>query len=116
MVWQETRYADAILAGPEIVPPVGVARLSCYPNPCNPRTTVQLDLPLRGAREAEVALFDLCGRRVALLHRGPLAGAGPHAFSWDGRDDGGRGVASGVYLARAVADGRLLTGKVVLVR
>jgi flagellar hook assembly protein FlgD len=77
---------------------------------------VQLDLPLAGARDVEVALYDLRGRRVALLHRGPLDGAGPHGFSWDGRDDEGRGVASGVYLARAVADGRMLTGKVALVR
>ncbi|MCK5365144.1 MAG: hypothetical protein KAR22_19330, partial [Gammaproteobacteria bacterium] len=114
--WRETHYGDAITAAPEVVPPLGVARLACYPNPCNPRTTVRLDLPVSGARECEVALFDLRGRRVALLHRGPLVGAGPHGFSWDGRDDGGRGVASGIYLARAVADGRMLTGKVVLVR
>jgi hypothetical protein len=116
VVWRETRYGDVTTGSPEVVPPAGVARLRCFPNPCNPRTTVQLDLPLHGARRCEVALFDLRGRRVALLHDGPLTGAGPHGFSWDGRDDQGRGVASGVYLARAVADGRPLTGKVVLVR
>jgi len=116
VVWRETSYGDVTTGAPEMVPTVKSARLACYPNPCNPRTTVQLDLPVAGARECFVALFDLRGRRVALLHEGPLSGVGPHGFTWDGRDDGGRELASGVYLARAVADGRTATGKVVLVR
>jgi hypothetical protein len=116
VAWRETAYGDVTTQAPETVPAAGRSRLVCYPNPCNPRTTVQLDLPLGGAGRCELALYDLRGRRVATLHRGPLAGAGPHAFSWDGTDDGGRALASGVYLARAVADGRLVQGKVVLVR
>ncbi|HOX26938.1 MAG TPA: CapA family protein [Candidatus Krumholzibacteria bacterium] len=116
VIWRETRYADAATHAPAVVPPVEAARLVCYPNPCNPRTTVQLELPGQGARDCEVALYDLRGRRVAILYRGPLAGPGPHGFTWDGRDDAGRALASGVYVARGAADGRVATAKVVLVR
>jgi len=116
VVWREIRYADAATAAPAVVPAARPARLVCYPNPCNPRTTVRLDLPARGARDCEVALFDLRGRRVALLYRGALAGVGPPGFTWDGCDDAGRALASGIYLVRANADGRTVTGKVVLVR
>jgi len=116
LAWRETRYGDAITGAPHDVPTAAAASLQCYPNPCNPRTTVSLDLPVRGAATCRVELFDVRGRRVSLLHDGPLTGAGPHAFSWDGRDDDGRALSSGVYLARAVADGVRTSGKVVLVR
>ena len=76
----------------------------------------QLDLPLGGARSAEVALYDLRGRRVALLHRGPLDGAGPHAFSWDGRDDAGADLPSGVYFAQLSESGRESAAKLLLAR
>lgn len=116
LAWREVRYGDIALASPQEIPAPTAATLRCYPNPCNPRTTVRLDLPARGAADCRVELFDVRGRRVALLHDGPLTGAGPHAFSWDGRDDRGRELSSGVYLARARADGRNVSGKVVLVR
>jgi flagellar hook assembly protein FlgD len=77
---------------------------------------VRLDLPTGGAAHCQVVLYDVRGRRVAQLHDGPLGSAGPHAFSWDGRDDAGRALPSGAYLARAVADGREVSGKVMLVR
>jgi poly-gamma-glutamate capsule biosynthesis protein CapA/YwtB (metallophosphatase superfamily) len=116
LVWRETRYGDAVTAAPDDLPPVTTASLRCFPNPCNPRTTVQLDLPTTGAVHCRLDLFDVRGRRVARLHDGPLAGPGPHAFSWDGRDDQGRHLPSGVYLARATADGSDANGKVVLIR
>jgi hypothetical protein len=76
-------------------------------------TTLRLTLP-RGAR-AEVALFDLAGRRVRTLSDGALA-AGAHALVWDGRDAGGRTVAPGVYFARARAGAETAIRRLVVVQ
>ncbi|MBD3222990.1 hypothetical protein GF314_17310 [bacterium] len=116
LAWRETRYGDAVTGARDRAIAPHAASLSCYPNPANPRTTIRLDLPAAGAARVRVDLYDVRGRRVARLHDGPLRGAGPHALSWDGRDDRGRALASGVYLARAVVDGEAMSGKVVLVR
>jgi flagellar hook assembly protein FlgD len=42
--------------------------------------------------------------------------AGRHAATWDGRDEQGRSVSSGVYLYRLHAGGKILTGKMTLAR
>ncbi|MBE0566573.1 MAG: T9SS type A sorting domain-containing protein [Krumholzibacteria bacterium] len=83
------------------------------PNPFNPSTTVRFELARAG--RAELAVFDLAGRRVATLVDAEL-GAGEHAARWDGRDTRGRGVASGVYLCRLVAGEAVATRRMVLLR
>ncbi|MBK9471437.1 MAG: CapA family protein [bacterium] len=82
--------------------------LACHPNPFNPRTTIELALagPAGGAVPVEVAVHDLAGRRVRILYAGPLESGRLHGLSWDGADDRGRPLASGVYFCRATADGR----------
>src|SRR5690606_4658367 len=67
-----------------------------YPNPFTGEATVPFELP-EDAR-VEVAVYDLLGRRVAELADGPFA-AGRHVAVLDGR-----GLASGVYLVRAVME------------
>ncbi len=70
------------------------------PNPFNPATEITFDLP----REAQVrlAVFDIAGRRVATLVDGTRP-AGTGSVRWNGRDDGGRALPSGIYFARMVA-------------
>ncbi len=65
------------------------------PNPFNPRTTVSFELDRDGS--IELAVFDVNGHRVRTLTSGYLT-AGEHEAIWDGRDDGGRLMSSGVYL------------------
>jgi len=72
------------------------------PNPFNPRTTLRFEL-IAGAT-VELAVFDVSGRRIATLASGHRA-AGRHEAVWQGRDDDGRPVPSGVYLARLRVDG-----------
>jgi hypothetical protein len=83
------------------------------PNPFNPRTQVELVLPADG--RAEVVVFDLAGRRVRTLMNGDIK-AGRHPFVWDGLDQRGNAVASGIYLIRAEARGETATRRAVLVR
>lgn len=87
--------------------------LSAWPNPFNPRTTVVLDLPAAAAVVLDIHALD--GTRVRRLLQADLA-AGRHDIAWDGRDEGGRAVAAGHYVARLRADGRSLSRRLALVR
>ncbi len=75
---------------------------SVHPNPFNPRTTVEFFLSRPGHTRLEI--YDLRGRRVRRLLDAALV-AGDHAEVWDGRDDEGGTVPSGVYFIRLEADG-----------
>jgi flagellar hook assembly protein FlgD len=57
----------------------------------------------------------VAGRLVRTLAAGRLP-AGPHAVRWDGRDDRGRGAASGTYVARLEVDGVPLARSMTLLR
>jgi len=75
--------------------PAAFALYANVPNPFNPSTTIKYDLP----RQAEVKLeiFDMLGRRVRTLVNQHQT-AGRHAIAWDGRNEQGQVVASGVYI------------------
>lgn len=70
--------------------------LPCYPNPFNPSTRLSFDLPASG--QASLFIFDVRGRRVATILDGWLSD-GRHEADWDGRDDAGRSLTSGVYFS-----------------
>jgi hypothetical protein len=94
-------------------PPYEGFALSCHPNPCNPSTTISFSLP--SAQHANLAIYDAQGRMVKALAGGTLAG-GPHAIIWNGTNESGRRVASGVYFFRIVADKKSATKKILLLR
>ncbi len=84
-----------------------------YPNPFNSQTRLALSLPRPGMLSVEV--IDLLGRSVRRICLGE-AKAGYVDISWDGRDDRGADVASGVYYCRVVAETESASRKMVLVR
>ncbi len=68
-----------------------------HPNPFNPSTLIRFELAVAGP--ARLSVYDLRGRRLRVLSDGPME-AGDHAVEWDGRDETGRALPSGVYFAR----------------
>ena len=84
-----------------------------YPNPFNPRTNIQFDLPRTS--HVSLAVYDLAGRRVRTLVN-EVRPAAMHTVVWDGGDDAGRRVASGVYYYRLVSDEFTDTRKMLLVK
>ena len=84
-----------------------------FPNPFNPSTQIKFSLP--AAAPARLAIFDMLGREVRVLHDGSLD-AGVHQVTWDGRSSIGIPVPSGVYFCRLVQGGRQLSQKLLLVR
>lgn len=98
------------------VPTPVVVRTALHPNqpnPFNPRTTIRYDL--RRAGPVTLRVFDLQGRRVRTLRDGVEA-AGPHSVDWDGTDDAGRRVATGVFLYRLEAGEFVRVRKMVLIK
>ncbi len=84
------------------------------PNPFNPVTTLNFAVPASGG-DVEIAVYDVSGRRTALLASGHHD-AGRYTVVWDGCDDGGRRVASGIYFARMVAPDYVTTRKMILLK
>jgi hypothetical protein len=68
------------------------------PNPFSKSTTIRFAVPVEGQHVA-ISVFDVSGRRIRALVDG-AQGAGYHVASWDGRDEGGSAVTSGVYFYR----------------
>ena len=91
----------------------GSIRLDVDPNPFGSGTNVRFGLAEAGT--VTLAIYDTAGRRVALLTDGPV-GPGDFAACWDSRDDQGRLVAPGVYVARLAVGGAVRTDKLILVK
>ena len=94
-------------------PPVSVQSLTASPNPFNPRTTISFDLARAG--RVHLDCFDPAGRRVRSLLDVDLP-PGQHRVPWDGKDDGGRSLASGVYFLRLTTPAGMETGRVLLIK
>ncbi len=65
-----------------------------YPNPFNPSTTIQYNLAKR--TEVSIEVYNILGSKVATLFQGKQS-AGQHSVRWDGKDDSGQAVSTGVY-------------------
>jgi hypothetical protein len=83
------------------------------PNPCHPPTTLAYDLA--ATEIVELSVFNLVGARMRTLLSQRQA-PGHYRLVWDGRDDSGRSVAGGIYLARFTAGGVQETRKITMVR
>jgi hypothetical protein len=83
------------------------------PNPFSASTNLAYNLPAAG--RSRIAVYDVVGRQVALLHDG-APGAGRHQVRWEGRDQQGRALPAGTYFIRLEFDGRSEARKVVLAR
>lgn len=84
-----------------------------YPNPFNPSTVIGFQLPVRG--EVSLAIYDLEGRLVKQAARGNFP-AGEHSVVWDGKNDAGARVASGVYVYKFTTGAFVAQKKLVLMK
>ena len=85
-----------------------------HPNPFNPSTTIPFTLAAPG--RVTVEIVDVAGRRMRTLLRNVERPAGPNQIHWNGRDDAGRPLASGVYFARLTLDGDAEQKKMLLIK
>jgi len=97
------------------VPPVVSTLSMAHPVPMPARTSTLLQYVLPQPGRVALSIVDVTGRTVRTLATQDEA-AGPHAVTWDLKDDRGAAVRSGVYFARLVAAGRSLGEKVLTIR
>jgi len=114
VTWAEADIITGIreLQGRTAVPE-GFVLLPNYPNPFNPVTTVQYQLP----READVkvTVYDVLGRRVKTLVK-ETQPAGDYRMQWNGNNNAGQAVAAGVYLLVFQADRTQRVHKMLLLK
>jgi hypothetical protein len=106
-------FLDELTGAESEEAPAAIRLEQNYPNPFNPSTTIAYNLP--GPSIVELRVYDVSGRLVRTLQNG-IAGEDRHEVVWDGRDDSGRAVASGVYFYRLVAGTHSETRKMLLLK
>jgi hypothetical protein len=84
-----------------------------YPNPFNPSTTIEYDLPTLS--RVKIEILNVLGQRVRLLvdREEP---AGSYRVIWDGTDDRGQPVSTGVYFCRIETEDYLASRKMLLLK
>ena len=101
------------IVDPEPLIPLTLTLDQNYPNPFNGGTTIPVHFPRRTPAALEV--YSLLGARVATLFNG-TAEAGTRTWTWDGRNDSGIRVASGVYLCRILTTAGSQTRSMIFLR
>ena len=110
--WREGCPASDV---PATVAPPSPRGLSSFPNPFREATRITFELP-QGAR-AELAIYDAGGRLVrTLLSEESASAPGPYRVLWDGRDQEGRPVSSGIYLCSLHSAAIAQVARVLVIR
>jgi hypothetical protein len=84
-----------------------------YPNPVRNQATISYQLPSRS--NIELSVYNVLGQRVRTLARGSQ-NPGWHSVTWNGADNGGRKVSSGVYIYRLITGTGTAVKKLVVIR
>jgi hypothetical protein len=93
--------------------PISLALNQNYPNPFNPTTNISFGVPIK--THVELSVYDLTGAKVATLMNNDLA-PGNYDINFNGRDERGQALASGIYFYRLRTDNQTLTKKMVLMK
>jgi hypothetical protein len=110
------RFTPTGLTGTD-TPPVTPERYALYqnaPNPFNPSTLIRFDVPADGGN-LNLKVYDVRGQLIRTLVDSPQS-AGEKSISWDGRNDAGTLVPSGVYFYRLETEGFSETRKMLLMK
>jgi hypothetical protein len=103
------QFTDA----PSNMRPRTFALMQNTPNPFNPRTEIKFDLPRD--ENVNISVYDVKGRLVRTLLSEPMP-FGTHTVIWEGEDNRGNRVATGVYYYRLVAGSFTATKSMVLMK
>jgi flagellar hook assembly protein FlgD len=88
-----------------------------YPNPFNPMTTIQYSIPEGiSNREMKLAIFNVRGQVVRSIDLGNKMEPGVYMYTWEGRDDRGGLVPSGIYFYMLTSEEKSLTRRMLLLR
>jgi hypothetical protein len=84
-----------------------------YPNPFNPETTISFELPKTSV--VSLIIYDILGREIKTIVSEQVS-AGLHGYIWDGKNNAGNQVKSGVYIYRLQTGDFAISKKMILIR
>ncbi len=84
-----------------------------FPNPFNPETRIYFEIPEQ--HDVKIAIYNMLGQKVRMLINEPY-NAGRHTVNWDGRDDIGNLVSTGVYFYRIQAGDFIASMKMIMMK
>jgi len=89
--------------------------LNNYPNPFNPATTISFTISSESHRKTELVIYNLKGQKVKQLKNDQLA-TGQYSVVWNGTDENGQNVSSGLYFVKLILEDHQLTRKMILMK
>jgi hypothetical protein len=107
------RRAVGIDNGRQTELPVRFSLQQNYPNPFNANTEISFSIPKSGY--VQIDIYDLGGRKLKTIHSGEME-AGSHSLLWDGRNESGDLVGSGIYFYRLKAESGVIVKKMTLLK
>ncbi|NQV17385.1 MAG: T9SS type A sorting domain-containing protein, partial [Armatimonadetes bacterium] len=93
--------------------------LGNYPNPFNPETTISFNISREDAKDAEnvdLIIYNLKGQKIRTFPINQLTSQPVNHIIWDGRDENGNEVSSGIYLYKLRANHQTFTRKMLLIK
>jgi hypothetical protein len=122
--WQDTATYTITISDWFVIPATRISReendipeefqlFQNYPNPANPGTVIRYNLA--HAATVSLIIYDILGRRIRILVDGSQA-AGKYSVHWNGHDDFGSPVSSGIYIYQLRADEIIDMKKMILMR
>ena len=108
-----TTAPDNYVSNDDAVASVSLTNLQNYPNPFNPSTTISFNS--RDAGMANLRIYNMKGQLVRELHSGAIT-SGTNSLVWDGTDDSGKLVATGLYLYRLTTPTGSYTRKMLMMK
>jgi len=96
-----------------LLPKITELKVSNFPNPFNPETTIVFSLPIEST--VSIDIYNIRGQKVKMLVNGSFE-SGHHEAIWDGKDDSGRSVSSGIYFYRVQTENDAATRRMLLLK
>ncbi|MFC1509298.1 two-component regulator propeller domain-containing protein [Candidatus Omnitrophota bacterium] len=93
--------------------PAAIVITGIYPNPFNESTVIEVSIDTEDF--ANLSVYNLLGQKIKKLGANPIS-PGTHRILWDGKDNSGKAVSSGIYFIHLHAGGSVVTKKIAFVR
>ncbi|MBA7582920.1 hypothetical protein ES708_24858 [subsurface metagenome] len=111
--WSPVLEKEPTIVEETVEVPEQVLLKTPYPNPFNPTTTIEFILPGEGF--VDLVIYNIMGQKIRELVAEKMT-PGVHSVVWDGKDDAGMAVSSGIYLLRLKAGNAVETKRMLLMK
>ena len=105
---------EYIVGDDPVIPGAGTMLRGSYPNPFNPSTTIEFYIAEKTS--VTITIYDISGRRIRCLIKAKAHDTGLYKARWDGKNDKGKQLASGMYFCKFEAGENISARKLILLR